>query len=149
MRRSAASRRERPSEPATSHRRVSWACSPGVSAVTLRLATSWRQTAAAAARLCGDGAGVAGAAPLLVVLVVLVVEDVELELELPVAVLLAVVALDVVVAPAAGVVAVVVPPAVVAGAGPEPPQAHTSAPVTSAQTSNVFALRLIRRRNQI
>ncbi len=148
MRRSAASRRERPSEPATSHRRVSWACSPGVSAVTLRLATSWRQTAAAAARLCGDGAGVAGAAPLLVVLVVLVVEDVELELELPVAVLLAVVVLEVVVAPA-GAVAVVVPPAVVAGAGPEPPQAHTSAPVTSAQTSNVFALRLIRRRNQI
>lgn len=148
MRRSAASRRERPSEPATLHRCASWACSPGVSAVTLRLATSWRQTAAAAARLCGEVPGVAGAAA---ELVVLVVEEVELELELGAAVLLVVVELDVVVAPApaAGVAAVVVLAAVVAGAGPEPPQPLTNAPVTSAPTSNLFALRVMRRRDPI
>ena len=150
--RSAASRRERPSEPATLQRCVSCACSPGVSAVTVRLATSWRQTAAAAARLCG---GVAGAAAVLVVLVVLVVEEVELELELDVGlalveVLAVVVVDDVVAVVAAGALAaaVVVLLAVVLGA-PEPPQALTTAPATSAQTSKMFGLRVMRPRAQI
>lgn len=89
----------------------------------------------------------AGAA---VPLVVLVVEEVELELELVVALPLieapvVVEVDDVVVAAAAGAVVTAV---VVLGA-PEPPQALRAAPATSAQTSNMFGLRVMRPRVQI
>jgi hypothetical protein len=93
---------------------------------------------------------VAGAAALLVV------EEVEPEPELdvvlpPVEVPVVVVVVDdVVVAAAAGAVvtAVVVLTVVVLGA-PEPPQAPRAVPATSAQTSNMFGLRVMRPRAQI
>jgi hypothetical protein len=76
----------------------------------------------------------------------LVVAEVELELVLPLIEVPVVVEVDdVVVAAAAGAVVT----AVVVLAVVEPPQAPRAAPATSAQTSNMFGLRVMRPRAQI
>jgi hypothetical protein len=90
-------------------------------------------------------AGVAGAAA---VLVEVVVEDVELEVPLPPAEVLFAAVVDVVVVVAAAAGAVVAALVLALGA-PEPPQPPTAAPATSAQTSAMFALRVMRPREQI
>jgi hypothetical protein len=79
-----------------------------------------------------------------------VVEVVELEVALPVVDVLVVAVVDVVVVTTAGVLvaALVLEFAVVLGA-PEPPQPPTAAPASSAQTSTMFALRVMRPRAQI